>query len=77
MTSVRVQLWIGEATYARSVADVFESDVLTITPVDGGPASTHQAGAWKHATVYDELGYPCALYRALTPTRAVRSEEDR
>jgi len=65
-TFVHIELWAGESTHARSVADVFEGDTLTVTPIDGGPSRTYAPGVWVLATTYDADGYPLAEYRAKT-----------
>ena len=66
MTSVRVELWIGEATYACSVADMFGGDVLTVTH-DGGIETRIEPSVWRNATTYDERGYPLSYFVATTP----------
>ena len=64
--AVVIEMHIGESMHARSTADVFEGDELTVTPIDGGPDTVYAAGSWRYATVYDATGHPCATHRATT-----------
>lgn len=61
---VVIEMHIGETHHARSTADVFSEGRLIVTPLDGGPDAVYVAGSWRHATVYDALGYPCVHHRA-------------
>lgn len=65
-THVHIELWAGESNHSRSVADVFDGDILTVTPIDGGVPRTYAPGVWVLATTYDADGYPIAEYRAKT-----------
>ena len=64
-TGVRVAC--GTASYARCLADVFESGVLTIMSIDNG-ATVHKypAGYWVDASQYGLSGSGDVDYR-LTP----------
>lgn len=62
LTSVRVELPIGSASFGLCVADIFEPDQLTITCTDEvyanefGPMRVFEPSQWIEAVVYDERG---------------------
>jgi len=64
-TAVRVICRIGETTFARASADVFDDDVLTISWMDGRVAEQYPSDRWRSAAVYDADGYP--LYELHNP----------
>lgn len=58
-TDVRVTLPIGEATFPRATASVFEKDVLTISSVDTDYIlEEYGPDRWLSCSVYDAGGWP-------------------
>lgn len=55
---VRVVLPIGEATFPRCEADVFQKGILTITAIDDGYVMrNYEPGEWREAVAYDAFGH--------------------
>lgn len=79
MTSVTVQLPIGEATFSRCTIDEFCLETLEVTacgaPLDGLTMRIFRPGEWLAATVYDERGNPLYWWNAAkTPVCATHEE---
>ena len=79
MSSVQVVLPIGDSTFPRAVADVFEHDVLTITSITDDTTIRHYApGTWLSAVVYGENDHILYAIECSEPSRevALRQRED-
>lgn len=75
-SSVRVELPIGESTFARATADVFTSGELTVTSIDtGAEMRVFPFGTWSHATVYDASGNVLFGFNGSLATRSPRKLE--
>jgi hypothetical protein len=74
LTSVRVELPIGESTFALATADCFEPDVLTVSSTDPTREpeldTVFQPDKWICATVYSTGGFPLFYLRNETWRRA-------
>lgn len=67
----QVQMWIGEASFARCVGDRFDGDDLTITSIDTEEiVRVIPAGEWREATTYAN-GYPLYTLKATTPAKTL------
>jgi hypothetical protein len=64
-----IELWIGEAYHTGCFADVFDTDVLTVTDARSGYSRVYMPGEWRTATTFGVSGYPDSHFRATTPTR--------
>lgn len=72
VSSVRVVLVHGEATFARAEVDEFEPGQLTITAIaDGRTMQTYAPGTWLSATRYQH-GHPVHFYTSALLEARVR-----
>lgn len=76
MSYVRVQKQqYGSVTFGNAVADVFDTDTLTVSWADpshndGEPAMVFKPGMWRDATVYDDRDNVLASFISSDEQRA-------